>query len=352
MKLNRDFTLSNWVRDGLEKLPDNIKSKFQRRLTAENNFENFKALESELKFGIILNKISDCMFSDQKINSLTPDWTVELNSLKSIFEVYRLGKSNKDSQIDILYYLVHDKISKLPYDCFVKILIADNCVGKDTNCIEGEDIMSEISEWLASNHKTLHSSKVFGNLITLTVIKVNTGRSYTLCTHGVRIIDQKPHKLVQQENLRDNEITKKLNKYANIILEHDLPYFLCVDIDFASGFHYDDFVEYFHHSSTDFIDYDSERDFIPGYGRYWSVLGEFYNLGTRTCLSGILIIENNVLRVLMNPNKYQRIYLEKFEDLLDKVELLDNLKLFDMNISNNALKLIEDINRNLKTMLK
>lgn len=346
--LNNDYSLTNWVRIGLEKLPDDIKAKFQRRLKVEKDFQNFKALESELKFGIILNKISDGIFYDQKINSLTPDWTVELNSLKSIFEVYRLGKSNKDSQIDILYYLVDDKISKLQYDCLVQILIDDSCVDKAPNYIES--IMSEMSEWIVSNHKTLHSSKVFGNLLTLTVIKVNTGKSHTLCTHGPRIIDQKPHKLVQQENLRDNEITKKLNKYDNIIYQYDLPYFLCVDIDFASGFHYDDFVEYFHHSSTEFIDYDSERDFIPGYGRYWSALGEFYNSGTRTCLSGILIIENNVLRVLMNPNRNQRIYLSEFNELLSKVKSLDNLKLFDIDIPNNVSKLIEEINRNLKTM--
>lgn len=346
MKLNQDFTLSNWVSDGFEKLSDNIKSKFQRRLKAQNDFQNFKALESELKFGIILNRICSAIFYDQKINSLTPDWTIELNSLKSIFEVYRLGKSNKDSQIDILYNLVDDKISKLPYDCFVQILIDDSSVDKDINYIES--IMSEMSEWLVSNHKTLHSSKVFGNLLKLTIIKINTGKSHTLCTHGLRIIDQKPHKLIQQENLRDNEITKKLNKYDNIIYQYDLPYFLCVDIDFASGFHYDDFVEYFHHSSTEFIDYDSERDFIPGYGRYWSELGDFYNSGTRTSLSGILIIENNELRVLMNPNRNQRIYLAEFKELLAKVKSLDNLKLFDIDIPANVSKLIAEINRNLK----
>lgn len=351
MKLNnsnKDFTVSNWVRDGLEKLPDNIKSKFQRRLRVERDFQNFKALESELKFGIILQNISSDIHSDQKTNSLTPDWTVELDSLRSIFEVYRLGKSNKDSQIDILCNLVDDKISNLPYDCFVQVAIHDNYVERETEYVE--KLMPAMSEWLASYHNILHSSRVFGNLVRLTIVKINTGKSHTLCTHGARIIDQKPHKLVQKENLSDNEITKKLNKYANITYQYDLPYFLCIDIDFTSGFHYDDFVEYFHHSSAEFIDYDSERDFIPGYGRYWSVLGEFYNSGTRMCLSGILIIENNVLRVLMNPNKCQRIYLEKFKDLLDKVKSLDNLKLFDMNIPNNVLKLIEDINSNLKKM--
>lgn len=351
---NEFYYIAPWIQEGLKGLPDNIHYKFQRALKAEKNQHNFNALVSELKFGIILQKIGFDILHEKKINTLTPDWTIQINSSLSIFEVYRLGKSNKDSQIDILHKIIDNKLNKLPYDTYINISVEGKWIMHNSSiddCVNDiETILPDAYDWLALNHNNLHASKDFGSLFKLTIVKINTGKNHVLCCYGFRIIDQKPHKLTQSENLRDNEITKKLKKYNEVILTNEMPYFLCVDIDFTSGFHYSDFEEYFHHQSAEFIDYENNYNFISENGKEWSILGEFYNTKTRTNLSGLLIIDNNELRVLINPNKHQRIYDNKFKGLLNKIKSLHNIQLLNNDIPIAITKMIELINQDVKNL--
>lgn len=347
---NENFSLEPWVKKATRLLPTQVINRFSRLIRREKDHQNFKALVSELKFGIVLQKISGELFNERKFRLLTPDWSVGLSQTFSIFEVYRLGKSNKTNQMDSLYDIISKKIDTLNYDSYLKIEVNDSCTEESVDDIEG--LLPELDEWLATNYNVLNASKRFKKLFELTVIKTNTGKNNTLYLHGPRIIDQLPHKLVQSENLKDNEITKKLKKYVDIISEYDLPYFICVDIDFESGFHYSDFEEYFYGQSTEFISYDSSRNYIPDFGKEWTTLGEFYNPQTRTSLSGLLIIENGILRVLMNPNRNQRIYDKRFESLLKQIKSLDNMQLYDSEIPSEVIKMIEQINDDLRNQSK
>ncbi|WP_333574509.1 hypothetical protein [Sphingobacterium sp.] len=87
---------------------------------------------------------------------------------------------------------------------------------------------------------------------------------------------------------------------------------------------------------------------MPDWGKEWSILGEFYNQGTRENLSGIIVIESNQVKVLLNPNRNQIIYSDQYTSLLRKFKAIDNYKLFDLNIPKDVLKMIEDINSKLK----
>ncbi|MEN5086106.1 hypothetical protein ABE426_06520 [Sphingobacterium faecium] len=353
-KLNESFYIAPWIQEGLKSLPKNLEVKLLQKLKGEKDLQNFNALLSEIKFGIILQKLNSDLIHEKKINSLTPDWTLQMKSSNLIFEVYRLGKSNKDSQADVLYSLIHNKLSNLYYDSYINILIDNNCISNNI-CIDEhinhiEALLHDVYEWLASNHNNINASKDFGSLFSLNIVKINTGKNHVLCCSGFRIIDQKPHKLMQSEKLRDNEITKKLKKYNEVILANEMPYFLCIDIDFTSGFHYSDFEEHFHHQSAEFVDFENNYNFISETGKEWSILGEFYNSGTRTNLSGLLIIDNNMLKILMNPNKNQRIYDKKFEGLLSKIKSLDNVQFADNNIPIAIKEMIDQINHDLKNL--
>lgn len=346
MNLFQNYITNSYLENEIKLLPMDVQSKFIRLLKKEKDKQNFQSLLSELKFGTILTQVSSELSHEKKIGLLTPDWHVSLNSKNSIFEVYRLGKSNKDSNLDDLYGFIDSKISDLKYNIYVQIHIHDKLPNYSIK--EIEQLIPEVHSWLDRNQSKLNATQNFGDIFELEIVKINTAKPYILCTLGPRTIDQKPQKLEQVDGLKDNEITKKLKKYADIISKYNLPYFLCVDIDFVSGFHFSDFKEHFLSKSTEFAIYESDRVHLPDWGKEWSVLGEFYNQGTKEILSGILVIENNHIKILLNPNKKQVIYSDQYTSLLQKINALDNYKLFDINIPKNILKMIDDINDQLK----
>ncbi len=346
MNLFENYISNTWLETEIKLLPIDIQSKFLRLLKKEKDKQNFLSHLSELKFGIILRQISTELTHEKKIDLLTPDWQISNQKENSIFEVYRLGKSNKDSNLDDLYSFIDSKISNLEYNIYVQILVNDNLL--DYSIQETAQYIPDVHKWLNENQLNLYSNKIFGDIFELEIVKINTAKSHILCTLGPRIIDQKPQKLEKVDGLKDNEITKKLKKYTDIVSKYSLPYFLCVDIDFVSGFHFSDFKEHFLSKSTEFADYETDRIHMPNWGKEWSALGEFYNQGTKEILSGIIVIENNQVKVLLNPNRNQIIYSDQYKSLLQKIKSLDNYKLFDLNIPKDVLKMIEDINSQLK----
>ncbi|WP_333574510.1 hypothetical protein [Sphingobacterium sp.] len=234
MNLFENYIPNTWLETEIKLLPIDIQSKFLRLLKKEKNKHNFLSLLSELKFGIILGQISTELTHEKKIDLLTPDWQISNQKENSIFEVYRLGKSDKDSNLDELYSFIDSKISNLEYNIYVQILVNDNLL--DYSIQEIEKCIPDVYNWLKENKNNLHATKIFRGIFELKIVKINTSKKHILCTWGVRIIDQKPQKLEQVDGLKDNEITKKLKKYADIVSKYHLPYFLCVDIDFVSGF--------------------------------------------------------------------------------------------------------------------
>lgn len=344
--IKTNYPITSVIKECISKLPSEVQSKFYRMLEAEKDKQNINAIVSELKFGTLLAQGEAIIAHEKKMDSLTPDWTLSINQNISIFEVYRLGKSNKDNKIDEIYDLIGAKIETLSYSIYVEISVHDSCLTKSIEEIQSP--MSDVYKWLENNRNNLYATQNFEKLFELTIVKVHTSKSHILCIYGPRIIDQKPHKLKQTEKLKDNEITKKLKKYANIISEYKVPYFLCVDIDFASGFHYSDFEEYFFYQSAEFLDYDSHHLHLPEVGKKWSILGEFYNAEIRKNLSGLLIIDDNIIKTLINPCKEQRIHSKRYKDLIIQIRALDNTKLYDRNIPENFVKMVETINEDSK----
>jgi hypothetical protein len=111
-----------------------------------------------------------------------------------------------------------------------------------------------------------------------------------------------------------------MKKYNHIINTQKLPFFICVDIDFASGFTHDEFEEYFLGSSVEFIDFDPKNTFTSGKetrGSEWTKLGEFYK---NIQISGIITCSNNKFKVLLNPILQQVIYGDNYKDCLKKLK--------------------------------
>jgi len=150
------------------------------------------------------------------------------------------------------------------------------------------------------------------------VVAVRNNVQFLSCINS-GTIDYKIGKVKQFEIHKPNEITKKIQKYKSIIEQYKLPFFICVEIDFFSGFSHDEFTEYFLGSDVEFWDFDPENIIttdIGILGSQWTNLGEFYQ---NIQISGIITCLNNEFKVLLNPIKQQIIYENKYNDFLSKL---------------------------------
>lgn len=153
------------------------------------------------------------------------------------------------------------------------------------------------------------------------VTRINIKNNKLSCRGSARVIEFKPEKLIQSDRLKnDNKITQKLKKYNEIISEYNYPYFIAIALDFASGFEFNDFEEYFLGKGVEFdCEADSEHETSiedRDYGTEWSELGVFCK---NPQLSGLIILYNNKYHLLLNPLKHQVIYNETNKQILNNL---------------------------------
>lgn len=147
-------------------------------------------------------------------------------------------------------------------------------------------------------------------------------QAINMSSRGIyRRIEHKPEKIIQYSFLKkDNNITLKLSKYNEVIAKTNYPYFIAIALDFASGFDIEEFAEYFRGKNVGFdcedTDYKTSLE-DNCYGIEWTELGIFYK---NPQLSGLIILDNHKINLLLNPLKTQVIYKS------DNQMILDNLK--------------------------
>ena len=129
-------------------------------------------------------------------------------------------------------------------------------------------------------------------------------------------IEYKPHKLEQLSHHQPNEITKKLKKYNDLISNDKLPYFICIDIHFLSGFEPSDFYEHFKSPGVDYGKFDDATNQFEHLNGNSTELGLFYD---NPQLSGIITYYNCEFQILLNPLSKQLLYKEINTSLLNKL---------------------------------
>lgn len=287
-----------------------------KKLKSTDKKTAFRSTISELRFGEFFQKLDFEINYDKKIDDKTPDWTLDSSSLPIICEVYRLGQSNQDQKRSDFQNSLKEKLGKIPSNLVIKFTIDDEYDNYDE--LEIDRLKNQIELWI-EKQPTINEELFLNYDITFKVIAVSNDVQFLSCVNS-GIIDYKIGKLKQVENQRPNEITKKMHKYNNVINKHKLPFFICIDIDFASGFTHDEFEEYFLGSSVEFVDFDPNNTFttdIGTLGREWTKLGEFYQ---NLQISGIITCSNNNFKVLLNPIRQQIIYEDKYKECLNKLK--------------------------------
>lgn len=307
--------------DFLEKLEifsETNKKRILKNLKSTKQKNNFLSTVAEIKFGELFNKLNlEIEYEKKFYTKQTPDWSLNFENSSAICEVYRLGKSEKDEMFSDFENQIRESLEKLQYNYFIKIYLFNEDF--DITKFEARTIIRELKSWLKNSPKIVGDKIIIYDHFVFEIIKVNTNIN-NLCIIGpAKSIDYKPHKLKQIESLRENEISKKLKKYNEIISKEELAYFICVYIDFISGFNIDDFKEYFLGIGVQNIDFETpvgKLDEFKHLGSTWTELGEFYN---NLQLSGIIIFYNNSFYFLINPIQKQVIHHHKNYFLKEKL---------------------------------
>ncbi|WP_050380546.1 hypothetical protein [Chryseobacterium sp. Hurlbut01] len=300
--------------EGLNSFSELNRGKLLRKLKSAENRTAFLSTVSEIRFGDFFQKLDFEIKYDEKIEDKTPDWTLNSSTFPIICEVYRLGRSNKDQKRSDFENSLKKQLEKIPSNLVIKITIDDNYDNYDE--LQIDRIKAQFEAWL-EKEPTINNELFLDYDFIFKVIAVSKTMNYLSCVNSGNI-DYKIGKLKQFKNQRPNEITKKIQKYNRIITTQKLPFFICVDLDFASGFTHDEFEEYFLGSSVEFIDFDPKNTFTTDIGTLgveWTKLGEFYQ---NLQISGIITCSNNNFKVLLNPIHKQIIYEEKYNDCLTK----------------------------------
>jgi hypothetical protein len=300
--------------DSLTSFQENVKRKIVKHLKNENDRNNFISTVAEIRFGKLFSELGFEVDYDKKFpNNKRPDWLIKLKDTTAICDVYRLGKSDRDQVRSDFQGKLMEKLEEIPKNYFIKIHFIDQYF--DSNKYNIDRISSEVRDWLNTKRLVSDSILVADNF-EFEIRRTNTKSKHVCCVGHASSIDIKPQKVNQIENLSPNEITKKLNKYDEIISEYGMPYFICVYIDFVSGFDHRDFRERFLGRRVEFIDFGTtigNLEQCRHMGQTWTELGEFYN---NLQLSGILTFYNEQFKLLLNPNKQQVIYSTKHTQLL------------------------------------
>lgn len=291
------------------------KDRLLKKLKSTENKSAFRSTISEIRFGEFFHKLNFEIEYDKKFNNQTPDWTLNYSSFPIICDVYRLGKSSKDQKrADFENFLI-EQLEEIPSNIVITIEI-DESFDKYEE-VEIDLIKNHVKQWLENKPK-LNDKLFFDYEITFKVIAIDDKIEFLSCICSGDI-DYKIDKIQQNENHRPNEITKKMNKYNGIITSKKLPFFICIDIDFESGFHHKEFEEYFLGASTKIIDFDPNKTIttdIGILGSEWTKLGKFYE---NLQISGIITCSNNDFRVLLNPIRKQLIYENQYSEYLKEL---------------------------------
>ncbi len=292
-------------------------------LSSETSRTQFLSTISELTFGEIFHQLGLKIIYEKKYyNRQTPDWTIINGSEHAICDVYRLGKSNKDQKRSDFENTLIEKVKLLNFSYIIKIIFIDEYF--DTYKYSIDYVVEELEQWLNHSTKKVDEELLVSELFIFKIFHITDNEGHVQCIGNNNSIDYKPQKLIQYKHLKNlNEISKKVNKYDSIILTSDLPYFIAIDIDFISGFNFDDFTNYFRGKRTTFVDFGKQitgNPEIDQLGKEWSELGEFYS---NEQLSGLILRYNNETKLLTNPMKSQIIY--KHTKLLKKLETIQRL---------------------------
>ncbi len=274
----------------LDLLEKRSKDRFIKRLKNEKDRNNFLAVIAELNFYEIFKEKGFAVEYDKEyvltkdFLKCNPDLTIIKNGKTIIAEVVYLNTTNKDSIRNEFENYLLEELQKIQIGCCIHIGFKEEYF--DVEAYEKEDIIKQFADWIPNNCVLGNELVVLDNFV-FTVSSVNESYEHILVMGNANSIDIDTRRL----NSENSRFINKIGKYNHLINELNLPYIICVKIDFHAAIN----------EKEMFWTLYGDLVFFEDLQIYHSELNGVYYLNEYASnLSGVLLLVNNKVHYFHN----------------------------------------------------
>ncbi len=219
-------------------------SNFVSILGREENENVFLSTITEIYFGLFFDKICTTINYNKLYENLTPDWTITINGQNVIAEVLRLNPSLSDKlKLDFDNKFM-EAIQQIMIGCFLSFDYDEREISREN--IDTEKCKLLVEKWLNSK-PAIGDTIVLFDTIELQIIDYPPNITNVCLGGGGGSINFDYRRL----NSDRSTLLKKTKKYYSIIEKNNLPYIVCVYMDFHTWFKKDDLYSTLYGLSTE-----------------------------------------------------------------------------------------------------
>jgi len=236
--LDRDTLLQNF-----QQFASKHDLKFLEKLRDEKNKTQFLSKITESHFGLFFSSFASSIKEEPTIDGKTPDWEVTINGQKIVLEVLRLNASESDQKgLDFMDNFI-EEMKEIKIGAFLSFSHEDNFEVSEINL---ETCKTIIENWLQTKRKTGETFKLLDNL-EIKFLQYSDKFSYA-CFMGMGGQINYDYRRLYANN---SPLLKKANKYLEIIEKYNLPYIICIYLDFHTWFDKEDLFRCLYGSSCE-----------------------------------------------------------------------------------------------------
>jgi len=272
-------------------------------LNKETKETDFLSTITEINFGLFFDKISNTVQYNKTYENLTPDWTLTINGQNIIAEVLRLNPSSSDKvKLDFDNDFM-EAMHQIMVGCFLSFDYDEKEIKRENIDIPKCTILVE--KWLKTK-PAINDTLVLFDTIELQIISYPPNIDHTCLAGGGGSINFDYRRLKGDRST----LLRKTQKYSSIIENYNLPYIVCIYMDFHTWFKKDDLYTTLYGLSTE---HEAEINFLSH-----NIENALYYANTivRQNVSGVLLRQNDEFTYYHNfsksnklNNKNQEIFL-------------------------------------------
>lgn len=279
----------------MNRLDKRSKEAFTKKLKNEKDESNFSAILTELGFfehfasrgfSVELEK----EYSDSERFNYKPDLTLTQNGQSMIAEVIRLNPTKKDDVRNRFENELMEKLETIQAGCWLQIDFTEeyfDATGYDIN-----GILCEVRSWIVQG-KSVGARLVVANNFNFEIVRIDPKLSHVCVLGNANSINIDTRRL----NSAGSGFTKKISRYLKLISENQLPYLICLKIDFHAGIDQDEMFWMMY----------GDLEFHQHLNLYLSKMNGVYyvNSDARNYLSGVLLMVGNSIFYYHNYGQHK-----------------------------------------------
>ncbi len=272
-------------------------------LSKENSEIDFLSTITEIHFGIFFDEYSSSAKHEKPHDGQTPDWTFNINGQQIIAEVLRLNPSLSDKvKLDFDDNFMN-AIHEIKTSCILSFYYDEKVI--DRKAIDIKMCKALVEDWL-NKKPAINDTIILLDSIEIQLINYPPNLDHVCLAGGGGGINYNYSRL----HGANSALLKKGQKYSSIIEKYNLPYIVCIYMDFHTWFRKDDLYNSLYGLSA-------EHEGRINYFSHNIEKALFYSdRKLMTNVSGILLRQNDEFTYYHNNSKSNRLNIENQNLLL------------------------------------